>query len=317
MEVKLINGKIKVLTMLQQRPNHPFHSNLKNLQTVIVSERNGVIVAGTKNDLVTCSKDVLSNIKETTFEVSQEERTAFGEYTWQKFSSSLILRYNGILHVQLSPNKSQVNLVAFDSDFISALEEVKNYIQKATVKEETVDVDEPHTRMFLQWMADDLKKIEKDFERYRVNIDSRASAGLIIRGTEEGLAAVKIRIQRLVSKVIVGSHTVTTPGMFQYFTQEKMGKYFITSQENKHHVVINPEESNTATETPLKTVPIHKPKSTAEVVKQVTHTYGVVIKVMVGDITSHSVDAIVNAANGNLSHASGLAKAIVDEGESR
>ena len=315
--LNLSRGKIKVLTMLQQRPNHPFHSNLKNLQTVIVSERDGVIVAGTKNDLVTCSKDVLSNIKETTFEVSQQESTAFGEYTWQKFSSSLILKYNGILHVQLSPDKSQVNLVAFDSDFNGALEEVKSYITKATVKEETVDIDESHTRMLLQWMDEDLKKIEKDFERYRVNIDSSSNTGLIIRGTEEGLAAVKIRIQRLVSKIIVGSHTVTTPGMPQYFTQEKMGKYFITSQENKHYVVIHPKESNTATKTAIKTVPVNKPKSTAEVVKQVTHTCGVVIKVMVGDITLHSVDAIVNAANGNLSHVSGLAKAIVDEGESR
>ena len=122
-----------------------------------------MIVAGTKNDLVTCSKDVLSNIKETTFEVSQEERTAFGEYTWQKFSSSLILRYNGILNVQLSPNKSQVNLVAFDSDFISALEEVKNYIQKATVKEETVDVDEPHKNV----LAVDGRRSEENRKRFR------------------------------------------------------------------------------------------------------------------------------------------------------
>ena len=313
--LNLSRGKIKILTMLQQRPNHPFHSNLNNLQIVIVPERDGVIVAGTQEDMVTCSKDVLSNIKETTFEVSQHETTAFEGYAWERFSSSLVPRYNGILHVELSPDKSQVNLVAFDRDFNGALEDVKSYIQKAAVRKATIDIDESHTRMFLQWMKEDVKKIEKDLERYRISIDFRTNAGLNIRGTEDGIAAVKIRIQRLVGKIIVGNHTVTTPGMPQYFTQQTMGKDFITSQENKHHVVIHLKESMSANQLTVKTVAIKKLKPAAEIVKQVTHSCGVVIKVMVGDITSHSVDAIVNPANGNLSHASGLAKAIVDEGE--
>ena len=49
--------------------------------------------------------------------------------------------------------------------------------------------------------------------------------------------------------------------------------------------------------------------------QQTTHSSGVKIKVIVGDMTSHKVDAIVNAANANLAHVGGLAQAIVDKGK--
>ena len=127
-----------------------------------------------------------------------------------------------------------------------------------------------------------------------------------------GLAPVKIRIKRLISKIITSNYMVTTPGMPHYFTQE-MGKHFLASQENKHQVIIQPESPSQRNDALAKNG--DEPAPTSKELLNVTHPSGVVIKVIVGDITSHQVDAIVNAANGHLSHLGGLAKAIVDKGE--
>ena len=56
-----------------------------------------------------------------------------------------------------------------------------------------------------------------------------------------------------------------------------------------------------------------RPTTTKEI-RKVTHPSGVIVKAVVGDLTTHPVEFIVNAANGKLKHIGGLAKAIVDRG---
>ena len=92
--------------------------------------------------------------------------------------------------------------------------------------------------------------------------------------------------------------TISNPGMHYYFVQES-GRYFIKSLEDRHRVKIEYRGQT---------------GSNGSELEQVSHPSGVIVKVIVGDMTSHPVDAIVNAANGTLAHVGGLAKAIVDKG---
>ena len=55
-----------------------------------------------------------------------------------------------------------------------------------------------------------------------------------------------------------------------------------------------------------------KPKSTVK--SRLTLTTGQSVVVVQGDLTEYKVDVIVNAANEDMAHVGGIAKAIVDKG---
>ena len=327
MTLKLSEGQLKVLTMVQRQPNSKFSKSVQKLTVVLTVEEDTVarfgkdkltikgdtvVLFGMDGDVDKCEEIVTSSIIETTVNISKEEQSVFVGKTWEEFSSSLVIRHGGALHLEFLKSRSVVRVAAYAADVNRLLEDMKKYIQQKALKKAFVDIDVPNTRMITQWMKEDLKNVEKDFERYDITITSaEKNCGLIITGTEDGLAPVKIRINRLVSKIVSGSHTVTIPGMPFYFTQE-MGKYFIKSQENKHRVIVHPVKpgSHDAPE-----IPREELKPTTKELQKVTHSSGVVIKVTVGDMTSHLVDVIVNAGNGHLSHLGGLAKGIVDKGK--
>ena len=310
----LSKGQVKVLKMLQKQPNSQLSNATQKLQAVIKIDGKNVVIFGSNKDVTKYEEILTNNIKETTIEITEEEKTAFTDSIWNEFSNFLFMRYNGILHLDLQEDKSSVNLVAHQNDFHGALEEVKNHIQKNAVRAAFVELEIPHTRMITQWMKEDIAKVEKDFERYGIKISCPDNYGIVITGTEDGLAPVKDRVERLKGRIITDTHTVTTPGMPHYFTQQDMGKYFIKSQEERHHVIIYHEDPDREQENMGMRRPVPQPRSNKKELQQATHASGVVIKAIVGDMTSHQVDAIVNAANGNLAHVGGLAKAIVDKG---
>ena len=222
------------------------------------------------------------------------------------------MRYSGIIHLELESNSS-VNLVTQADDFNGALEEVKNHIRKNAMREVYVELEIAETRMIMQWMTGEIKKIEGDFERYNVRITAQDDYGFVITGTEDGIFPAKTRTEKLTEKIITDRHTVTTPGMPYYFTQD-VGKYFLKSQEDRYQVIIHHEDPNQERQS-LRRRPTPQLRSSTMELQQTTHSSGVKIKVIVGDMTSHKVDAIVNAANANLAHVGGLAKAILDKGE--
>ena len=117
-----------------------------------------------------------------------------------------------------------------------------------------------------------------------------------------------------------------------------MGQLFIKHQEDTHQVLIHhgdfvqvKQEKMDILEEPaiMKSPKIQEdtfPKpffpqrvsavrsTTTKEIRKVTHPSGVIVKAVVGDLTRHPVELIVNAANGKLKHIGGLAKAIVDRG---
>ena len=181
-------------------------------------------------------------------------------------------------------------------------------------------MDIPHTRMIEHWMKDDLRKIETDFKAYSVTIDADmglngGTPGFSINGTEDGLAPAKRRIEKLTEKIMIDSHTVTTTGMPYYFTQQESGRYFIKAQENKYHVIVHQENPHDQKRREQMKSTLQTNSQGTRELNHASHKSGVKVRVLVGDMTSHRVDAIVNAANSDLKHAGGLARAIVNKGE--
>ena len=297
-KLNLSRGKMSVFTMLQRQPESSFSHLFQNLKVVIQTEDGETILFGTVEDLKKFGGILKSNIEETTFVVSKIEQTSFKEDVWREFYTNLYMRYSGKLHLELLKSKSVVNLVAHAEDFEDILQEVKKHIQRNAVKDEIWKFETAHARMISQWMKEDLVKIEQDLERYYVKIHPKGNLGFLISSAGDGLELSKIRIERLASRIVMEEMTIKHPGMPYYFTQES-GRYFIKSLEDRHRVIIDYTGQT---------------GSNGNELKQVVHPSGVIVRVIVGDMTSHPVDAIVNAANGNLAHVGGLAKAIVDKG---
>ena len=297
-KLTLSKGKMNVFIMLQRQPESSFDHLFQNLKVMIQTEDGDTKLFGTVEDLKKFENIVRGNIQETTFLVSKVEQTSFKEDVWREFYTNLYIRYSGRLYMELLKSKSSVNLVAHTEDFEEILQEVKKHIQRNAVKDEIWKFDNAYARMISQWMKEDLVKIEQDLERFYVKIHPKGNLGFLISSAGDGLELSKIRIEHLANRIFMDEMTVASPLMPYYFTQES-GRYFIKSLEDKYRVVIEYRGQTGWNGNEL---------------KQVTHPSGVVVRVIVGDMTLHPVDAIVNAANGNLDHVGGLAKAIVDKG---
>ena len=297
-KLNLSKGKMNVFTMLQRQPESSFGHLFQNLKVMIQTEEGDTTLFGTVEDLEKFESILKGSIEETTFLVSKVEQTSFKEDVWREFYTNLYIRYSGSLYLEMLKSKSSVNLVARTEDFDEILQEVKKHIQRNAVKDEIWKFDTAYARMISQWMKEDLVKIEQDLERYYVKIYPKGNLGFLISSAGDGLELSKIRIERLASRTIMDEMAITYPGMPYYFTQES-GRYFIKSLEDKYRVVVEYKGQT---------------GSDGNELKRVTHPSGVVVRVIVGDMTSHPVDAIVNAANGNLDHVGGLAKDIVDKG---
>ena len=318
--LNLSSGQLKVLKMLQRQPDNSIDMAVKFLKAVIYRDNDVVTLIGLGKDLEKCEEALRRNLKEATVEVTQEEQMALEGDLWSEFANNLFIRSNGVLHLDVHQDSSSVNIVAAAEDFEGVLEDVKTHIQKHTVKDTFVEMDIPHTRMIEHWMKDDLKKIETDFKAYSVTIDADlglngGNPGFSINGTQDGLTPAKRRIEKLTEKIVIGSHTVTTTGMPYYFTQQESGIYFIKAQENKYHVIVHQENPNDQKAREQMKSNLQANSQGTRELHQARHKSGVNIRVLVGDITSHRVDAIVNAANSNLKHAGGLARAIVNKGK--
>ena len=275
--LSLSKGQLKVLTMLQRQQNNLFNNSLQKLEVVTQVDGDKLMLFGGNEDMNKC-EDLLKNaIKETTIEVSEEEQTALKENIWKDLSNALFMRCHGILHIEIQGDSS-VNFATQADDFNGSLEEVKNHIRKNAIREVYVDLEIAETRMIMQWMTVDIKKIEEDFERYSVRITAQDDCGFVITGTEDGILPAQTRTEKLTDKIITDRHTVTTPGMPYYFTQD-VGKYFLKSQEDRYQVIIHHEDPNQERQAlGTRRRPVPQPRSSTIELQQTTHSSGLQLR---------------------------------------
>ena len=310
-DLQLSKGYQKVLTMLRKQPDNPIDVAMEQYKATIHTDDQTVILAGIGNDVQRCHEILSRNIVEATIQVAEDEIAAFRETVWADVPNHLFMRCNGILHVEFEEQRSVINIVSYWEDMNGVLEDIKRHIKKNTIKEEFLEIDELPTRMIDKWMMRDLQQIERDFQSCKIQIKGHTD-GFQITGIDEGLKPVVTRITQLVDKIITDTHTVTTPGMPYYFTELEQGISFIKNREDKYQVIINCEVPYGESKRTKEGFKI--PQQNMSVLERGSHPSGVEIKAIVVDVTSHKVDAIVNAANNKLAHDGGLARAIADKG---
>ena len=312
-ELKLSKGQLKVLKMLRRQPENPIDAAMSQYKAVIHSEEQNIVLAGMPVDVNKCQDIIAAHIKEAMIPVAEDEKNACHGQSWDKFANEIFMKCKGTLHLEVAENHSTIEVVAYSGDFEGVLEDIRNFIKKNAIKKERLTMSRAHTRMIAQWMVGDLKQIEENFKSYSIQIESLFE-GFQIKGTQDGLRPASARIKQLTEKILGGTHTVTTPGMPYYFTQVESGKAFLRAREERYHVIIHYQSPDETEGIERSIIPSSPDTGRMVELEQATHeASGVAIKVLVGDMTQHKVDAIVNAANSELQHIGGLAKAIADK----
>ena len=331
--LNMSQGKWKVVKLLLQQPQSHFYHSINQLTSVVYIDQDDVVVIGFENDVKLCV-DILSNeIKEVTNKISDVEQVALRDEVWKPFSKHLQDLCRGILHLERKNDNSTINIVAYGSDFDTALELLKEHIKKNTIKDIIVETDPLTIKFMKRHMKQNVEMIEKKLETQSLKIHLVDDTGFQISGVEEGVLAAKQEVEKLTGQVHRDRHTVTSQGMTSYFTTEEMGQMFIKHQEETHRVLIHHTDSTKAKEheedqtegkeknvleqpgsretsmptKSLSTIPLKE-------LEEVSHPCGVKVKSLIGDMPTHQVDVIVNAANDKLRHIGGLARAIVDQG---
>ena len=247
--LKLTKGQKIILAALRQNKDSYIDDSLKKLTAVLHEEGDIMTLFGLEDDIETYEETINQRIQETDINITDEEQTAMIQNIWIQFSGRLLEQCNGILYLKYSEHKSTINLVALDQDFNLALEEVQNHIRNHAIRQESLDLGETANKLIGRSMKDELQCIEKDFRAYSIRINPLFDdSGFHIAGVKDGLKQAKIRIEKLKERIISDKHTITTPGMLSYFSQQEAGRSFMKTQEDTHQVVIQIENPMSTTE---------------------------------------------------------------------
>lgn len=225
--------------------------------------------------------------------------------------------------VAFRENESRIQVTSTGGNMHAVLERVKNFVKENAIKEEFLMTKRGTACIVSQYLKTELKTICGDFRSSRVTVkeDLDAShAGFIVTGTVSGLQSALDKVVELSKSVIERERLLDRPGMANYLHSAR-GQKQIDAIQSRHRVFIEDWEDtnriNLIFAESRKFVAVHDVDvgRQPQVLDEVRLRDSVTVKVVLGDITEYKVEAIVNAANGQLDHHGGVAKVIVDKGK--
>jgi len=137
---------------------------------------------------------------------------------------------------------------------------------------------------------------------------TRKDTGVEITGTKDGVRVAKMRLNSLMNMIKTDTYSIISFGATDFFSSEDgHDKIRVIATVEKCVIHIKTATMQNRTQSRI--------LSTPPDIRAVCRIGdGRKISVAMGDMTQFSVDVMVNAANENLEHGSGLAGAIVDAG---
>lgn len=279
----------------------------------------GLTVFALNQDEINRTSSVMkSEVMQKALELDSAQAATLTLPAWATLKTTLI---NSLGVFVLKEEASRLTVTAINNNMNAIIEEIHNFIKENAIKEEFLMTKRGTAVVVSQYLKRDLQDACNDLKSCHMSIKEELSTdrtGFVISITEHGVAAALNRVIEISNKVLEKEKVLDRPGMSNYLHSTR-GKKQIEGIQSTHQVFI--EEWEEANRSSLQTFESRKRRLNAkvtDVTPQVlieTKLHGsFIVKVVLGDITSYKVDAIVNAANGQLDHIGGVARHIVDKG---
>ncbi|KAL9972371.1 hypothetical protein ACROYT_G018656 [Oculina patagonica] len=288
-----------------------------NLQAALAfdaEDEENVVVMGMKTEVAEkASKLVKKLVVEECLDVDEDQVQLERSEKWQQFRKELTEKR--ILSLSFDNGNKKILLVGTKDDVSFAFGAVKRFLKENTIVSKVVGLPRGSRRFLAKYREQELRQIEdglkEDFTRIK-GMTGEDYEDLVITGTTDGVDKGAKLIQDLASKVACRKVFLNKPGMRKVLVRSK-GKKMLSLLENENKCIIEhfvPQKDDLSKKPGDDEEEANKKKK--ENLCNFLTPEGKNILVYKDNICNRDVDVIVNAANSNLHHVGGVAKAIAD-----
>ena len=230
---------------------------------------------------------------------------------WTELIKAQQSKHDGLLTVTECGNT--VVVAGAKSRMEVALKEIQSFLKDNIIDEQFVPMEQVIAGYIHKYMTKEINGIMEDFRHSTVKITPHLNGpyGYAVAGSSYGLQGAVQRLQKLPDDIKLQKVQIEKPGLTKFLTSDT-SQHSIEQLEYQHKVVIEPV-GKYAQKGEVLASDAEASAGGSNIMSSVT-LGGATVKVIRGDLTKFHADAIVNAANGQLEHAGGLARAIVDAG---
>ena len=300
--ISLLHGKMLMKHMVDQFKRE----NIRAICTC-VGKTKLTVYALRDEHLVTAIEVIRAETSEASIEADAHKMLA--PQKWTQLVKSLQSKHDGLLTIDRSQNA--VVLTGENSRVGVALEEMQRFLSENLIVGDQLIAMEHGIAAYLHaFKTDDIAEIVRAFHHGAVKITAKLDGpyGYVASGNVHGLQGAVQQLRKLVNDVVLQQLKVDKPGMRKFLTSDA-GAHSLERLNHKHKVIIEPV-GKFAGEGEV----LVSDGSDGIATSRVSLPGGVTVQVVQANLTKFRADAIVNAANGQLNHIGGLAKAIVDAG---
>ncbi|XP_069140966.1 LOW QUALITY PROTEIN: protein mono-ADP-ribosyltransferase PARP14-like [Argopecten irradians] len=282
----------------------------KNITAVWEMQNSKFLVFAMSDEGAVNAAHILKDsILETSVDVKKESLPLLATEKWSDEEQNIKGACTVLVYISVLRDKPCILIYATDVDAEMVRERVSDFLINNTIYDTKLPLGTGIIRFLQSHCVREIQDIEQRHKLDQVTININ-NLGLEIKGTEVGLSKAKQDVNAVISQVARKEHVLRKPGITKLMTSED-SKPKVSQVEKIHRVVIVPSDESDDDVTGAGPMPL-RPDHTQEMAR--CSQPGYELMVVMGDITNLKVDVLVNAANRELQHNGGLAKAIVQKG---
>ena len=222
-------------------------------------------------------------------------------------------------HVQIVTSEAnlQVSIGGFSSGVAFASQTLQQFIKDKCTVVKPVEVEKGMWRLFCGLMQSKWDLIVSHCKQRQVELNVRDTPGtdpvILLKGDPELVEEIYQEIITLKTTVATKPILLSRPGTCRYFKEDEKAKTLLSGIEKDHKVCIEVDEVDKVESDSEEFTQVSDSSQFTKVCVARTKEFKQ-ITIYKGDITEYNADVLVNAANGELQHVGGVAKAIADKG---
>jgi len=280
----------------------------KLFATYDVQDKEANVYSLSDKEAAEASKLIKAEITEKKIPVSPDGRACLASSEWHQFQTDVTKLGKPAAVCQ---EGSSIVAVTVAEEMQALESKVKNFIDRNTVERQFIAMPTGVVDVLQKYATADVDNIVRSFNKHAMDIrfvSSSGETGCEIRATSSGIMPAIDAIKALEQKVTRKDFNVDMPLHAKYL-RSPAARASIDGIAGRHQVSVKfPGETKTG----IKSSKLPPPRPVCEVMVGQSKT----VRLIVGDITQHAADVIVNAANSRLQHGAGVAGAIARVGMS-